>query len=94
MAGARMLHTQTQQASWGTHTQEEASGVAVVRILRGSVGTSLLVQWRRICLAMQGTQVRSLVQELRKIPTRYRATELTCCPLESPCTAAQDSGRN
>ena len=28
-------------------------------------GTSLVVQWLRICLPMQGTQVRSLVQELR-----------------------------
>ena len=28
-------------------------------------GTSLVVQWLRICLAMQGTQVWSLVGELR-----------------------------
>ena len=30
-----------------------------------AIGTSLVVQWLRICLAMQGTQVRSLVEELR-----------------------------
>ena len=28
-------------------------------------GTSLVVQWLRICLAMQGTQVQSLVREPR-----------------------------
>ena len=28
-------------------------------------GTSLVVQWLRICLAMQGTRVQSLVGELR-----------------------------
>ena len=29
------------------------------------MGTSLVVQWLRICLAMQGAQVQSLVGELR-----------------------------
>ena len=28
-----------------------------------SVGTSLVAQWLRICLQIQGTRVRSLVQE-------------------------------
>ena len=28
-------------------------------------GTSLVIQWLRICLAMQGMWVRSLVRELR-----------------------------
>ncbi|KAJ8779228.1 hypothetical protein J1605_012690, partial [Eschrichtius robustus] len=28
-----------------------------------TLGTSLVAQWLRICLPMQGTQVRSLVQE-------------------------------
>ena len=28
-------------------------------------GTSLVVQWLRICLPKQGTQVQSLVRELR-----------------------------
>ena len=30
-----------------------------------TIGTSLMVQWLRICLLIQGTQVRSLVLELR-----------------------------
>ena len=34
-------------------------------ILRQQAGTSLVVPWSRICLAMQGMQVRSLVGELR-----------------------------
>ena len=35
-------------------------------------GTSLVAQWLRICLPMQGTQVRSLVQE---DPTCHGATK-------------------
>ena len=38
----------------------------------GTLGTSLVVQWLRICLPLQGTQVWSLVQE---DPTRSRATK-------------------
>ena len=38
-------------------------------------GTSLVVQWLRICLAMQGTWVRSLVQE---DPTNWGATKPVC----------------
>ena len=34
-------------------------------LLKSSAGTSLMVQWLRICLPMQGTRVRSLVGELR-----------------------------
>ena len=33
--------------------------------LKPEEGTSLVVQWLRICLPMQGTQVRSLFGELR-----------------------------
>ena len=33
--------------------------------LKSEVGTSLVVQWLKICLAMQKTQVRSLIRELR-----------------------------
>ena len=32
-------------------------------LLKHNLGTSLVAQWQRICLPMQGTQVRSLVQE-------------------------------
>ena len=34
-------------------------------------GTSLVVQWLRICLAMQGTQVQSLVAELKSCILGY-----------------------
>ena len=38
-------------------------------------GTSLVVQWLRMCLAMQGTQVRSLVRELRShVPQLLKPT--------------------
>ena len=37
-----------------------------------TAGTSLVVQWLRICLAMPGTQVQSLAQE---DPTCPRATK-------------------
>ena len=57
-------------------------------------GTSLVVQWLRICLPMQGTRVRSLVGELRShMPWNSRATttEPECSgahvpQLERPCT--------
>ena len=64
-----------------------------------SSGTSLVAQWLRIRLAMQGTQVRSLFGELRShvpgqlsLPTA--ATEPTCpgaqAQVESPCPKAED----
>ena len=37
----------------------------VTKLKSGSAGTSLVVQWLRIHLPMQGTQVQSLVWELR-----------------------------
>ena len=37
----------------------------IKRLRKYTVGTSLVVQWLRIHLAMQETQVQSLVQELR-----------------------------
>ena len=48
------------------------------------LGTSLVAQWLRICLPMQGTQVRALVRE---DPTCRRATKPTshnywACTLE------------
>ena len=41
--------------------------------IKTEAGTSLVVQWLRICLPMQGTRVRSLVQE---DPTCRGATKL------------------
>ena len=46
----------------------------VVTLKCSEKGTSLVVQWLRICLPMQGTQVRSLVRE---DPTCHRATKPT-----------------
>ena len=40
--------------------------------LKTTLGTSLVVQWLRICLPMQGTQVRALVRE---DPTCHGATK-------------------
>ena len=48
--------------------------------LEDRLGTSLMVQWLRICLPMQGTWVRSLVQE---DPTCRRATK----PVHQNCRA-------
>ena len=35
-----------------------------------NTGTSLVVQWLRICLAVQGTRVRILIRELRSLMPR------------------------
>ena len=40
-------------------------GVGVSTIALNTLGTSLVVQWLRILLSMQGTLVQSLVRELR-----------------------------
>ena len=45
-----------------------------VIVLEGRAGTSLVAQWLRIRLPMQGTQVRALVRE---DPTRRGATKPT-----------------
>ena len=46
-----------------------------IHYLRNHFGTSLVAQWLRICLPMQGTRVRSLVQE---DPTCHGATKPMC----------------
>ena len=53
----------------------------IVKIRR----TSLVVQWLRICLPMQGTRVRSLVEE---DPTRLRATRPEHHNYWSQCSGA------
>ena len=35
----------------------------IINEIKNSLGASLMVQWLRICLPMQGTQVRALVWE-------------------------------
>ena len=55
-------------------------------------GTSLVVQWLRICLAMQGTQVQFLVTELKSrmlLSTSALSTEPTP-QLESLFTMMKD----
>ena len=48
--------------------------------LKGSGRPSLVVQWLRICLPMQGTRVQSLVWE-----------DCTCHGELSPCAAATEA---
>ena len=64
-----------------------------------SSGTSLVAQWLRIRLAMQGMKVRSLFRELRphvpgQLSLHAAATESTCpgaqAQVESPCPKAED----
>ena len=52
-----------------------------------SIGTSLVVQWLRIRLPMQGTRVRSLVRE---DPTCCRATKPVHPQLLSLCSRARE----
>ena len=51
-------------------------------------GTSLVVQWLRIHLAIQGAWVPSLVRELRLHMGSHMvgATKFVCCSRERPCT--------
>ena len=53
--------------------------------LKNKTRTSLVVQWLRIHLPMNGTQVRSLVREN---PMCCGATKPTCCNYWSPCSSA------
>ena len=50
---------------------------------KGREGTSLVVSWLRIHLAMQGMRVQSLVGKLRS----HMVTTESTPQLESPCTA-------
>ena len=45
------------------------------RYRKVKTGTSLVAQWLRICLPMQGTRLRALVRE---DPTSRRATKPMC----------------
>ena len=55
--------------------QLPGKGAASIQVsgadLKGQLGASLVAQWLRICLPMQGTRVRALVWE---DPTYRRAT--------------------
>ncbi|KAJ8776863.1 hypothetical protein J1605_015040 [Eschrichtius robustus] len=63
---------------------------------RAHVGASLVAQWLRICLPVQGTRVRALVRE---DPTCRGATKPMChnfraCALEPPVLRNKRSHRN
>ena len=47
----------------------------IIHLKISILGTSLVVQWLRICLPMQGTRLRSLVWE---DPTCHGATKPVC----------------
>ena len=51
-------------------------------------GTSLVLQWLRICLPMQGTQVQTLVGNLRS--HMLGSNETLVPPLESPYAVMRD----
>ena len=48
-----------------------STGLGTKGSIKNTDGTSLVVQWLRIHLPIQGTQVRSLVQELRSHMPQY-----------------------
>ena len=81
-------HLQTDLDRFGSHN------VTMVVVLSNSLatfknaGTPLVVQWLRICLAMQGAQVRSLVREL-KIP--YAAEQLSPQAATRVCATMKDT---
>ena len=59
----------------GAYRKEKEMGIAVteenIKQKRG-IGASLVAQWLRVCLPMQGTRVRALVWE---DPTCHGATK-------------------
>jgi len=63
--------SQIQLKQLSTHTQvrqgfhDRATPCAISGLLTVAKGTSLVVQWLRLHLAIQGTRVQSLVWELR-----------------------------
>ena len=60
---------------------------SIAEWLRGlSSGTSLVVQWLRILLPMQGTQVQSLVQD----PTCHGASKTVPQRKRNPSTLKKD----
>ena len=44
---------------------QEPHQVLIMKLRKTPSGTSLMVQWLRLCLPIQGIQVQSLVQDLR-----------------------------
>ena len=63
--------------------------IALVRSQDSPVGNSLVAQQLRICLAMQGMQVRS--QSGNWDSTCHGAAKPECCNYRSPCAATRES---
>ena len=62
---------------WGCKESDMTKWLSTVIMLKRNPGTFLVVQWLRICLAIQETQVQSLVR--KQIP---HATEQLACTLQ------------
>ena len=60
-----LIHNAELPKGLGTGTTRCFGTVSKTGVKNSRVGTSLVVEWLRICLAMQGTWVWSLAQELR-----------------------------
>ena len=59
---------------------------------RGFPGTSLLVQWLKICLAVHWMQIWSLVKEVRsheQLSPRATTRGSTCCNRKIPCATTK-----
>ena len=106
VAGTISHRNMTQSLEFTVHLPEGLQDVAeimsCVQLLRLIVRTSLVVQWLRICLPMQGTQVQSLVREHA---SGHATGQLSLCNttkepvlghqwthiLWSPCSAAREA---
>ena len=80
-------HTSRYRSSMALNSIHEFSIIPVMGFLlhtkRQTVGASLVVHWLRICLPMQGTQVRSLVGKLR-LYMLWGQLEKACVPQGDP----------
>ena len=79
LKGSNCLHTCTQGV-------DPAREVIKFCVQKPQYSTSLLVQWLRICLPMEGTQVQPLIQEDH---TCHRATKPMVHQLVCPRPHAQ-----
>ena len=66
-----MLNKRNQTQTLCLHSYKVQNLTKIIYAVRSRSGTSLVVQWLRIQLPIQGTQVRSLVRE---DPTCHGAT--------------------
>ena len=80
---------------WSLYFTTRLNKLTFMLVCKIKFWTSLVVQWLRMCLPMQGTQVPSLVQEdstchkaTKPVGQNYwaRALEPACLSCWSPCT--------